>query len=235
MKIVQISDSHISIDHPDRTQDLKVCIQRINELPVPPDVVIHTGDIAHDGLTEEYRIAKQCLDKLSAPCYVLAGNRDKRQALTDTFADGISISHGDRFVQYSIESFDTRIIVLDTLSEHSNKGRLCEERLNHLQKMLATDTNRPVLVFLHHTPFEVPPIPDPFQFEDWTEVDKLHELLATNPSVTGLHCGHVHRNVDGVIGNLPVSAITCMARDLRKGELSDDEQNRPMYKEIVTA
>ena len=234
MKIVQISDSHISVDHPDRTRDLQVCIQCINDLSVKPDVVIHTGDITHNGLAEEYRIAKACLDKLDARYYVLTGNRDKRPELTNTFADGVSINHTDRFIQYSIESFDTRIIVLDTLNEHSNKGQLCEERLAHLEKMLATDTVRQTLVFLHHTPFEVPPIPDPFQFENWHDVEKLNRLLASFPSVIGLYCGHVHRNVEGAIANLPVSAITCMARDLRKGELTDEERNRPMYKEITT-
>ena len=234
MKIVQISDSHISVDHPDRTRDLQVCIQCINDLSLKPDVVIHTGDITHNGLAEEYRVAKACLDKLDAPYYVLTGNRDKRPELTNTFADGVSINHSDRFIQYSLESFDTRIIVLDTLNEQSNKGELCEERLAHLEKMLATDTVRQTLVFLHHTPFEVPPIPDPFQFENWHDVEKLNRLLASFPSVIGLYCGHVHRNVEGAIANLPVSAITCMARDLRKGELTDEERNRPMYKEITT-
>lgn len=235
MKIVQISDSHISINHPDRTTDLEVCIQRINELADAPDVVIHTGDIAHDGLEEEYRIAKEHLDKLTSPYYVLTGNRDSRQMLIETFADDKSISSDDRFVQYSIETYDTRLIVLDTLSEQSNKGQLCEERLTHFEKMLATDTERPILVFLHHTPFEVLPIPDPFQFENWNQVDQFQEVLTRHPSVSALYCGHVHRNVDSNIGNLPVSAITCMARDLRKGELTDEERNRPMFKEIMTA
>ncbi len=235
MKIIQISDSHISVNHPDRTQDLKICIQRINELTDAPDVVIHTGDIAHDGLPEEYQIAKECLDQLQAPYHVLTGNRDKRSEIVKTFADGTSIVQSDRFVQYAIELYDTRLIVLDTLCEHSNKGQLCAERLSHFEKMLATDTTRPALVFLHHTPFEVPPIPDPFQFEDWTEVEKLRQILLQHPTVTELYCGHVHRNVRGTIANLPISAITCMARDLRKGELTDEERNKPMFREIVTS
>jgi 3',5'-cyclic AMP phosphodiesterase CpdA len=232
MKIVQISDSHISVDHPARTVDLDVCIQQINALTEPADLVIHTGDITHNGLTEEYYIAKQKLDSLRAPYYVLTGNRDNRAELINAFADGKSIHCDDRFVQYSIDQFDTRILVLDTLCEHSNKGQLCAERLDLFEKMLNTDSNTPTLLFMHHTPFEVPPIPDPFQFEHWSEVEQLQQLLADFPNVTEVFCGHVHRNVKGNIAGLPASAITCMARDLRKGEMTDEERNKAVFKEI---
>jgi len=233
MKIFQISDSHISVDHSERTLDLKTCIQSINGLSKASDIVIHTGDITHNGLPEEYNIAKTCLNKLNVPYHVLAGNRDNRVGLIQAFADGRFIHHSDRFVQYSIESYAKRLLVVDTLCEHSNKGQLCTERFGHLEKMLAADTDRPALVFLHHTPFEVPPIPDPFQFEDWADVDQLRDLLAAYPAVVGLYCGHIHRNVDGAIANLPIKAITCMARDLRKGKLTDDERNRPAIREIA--
>lgn len=235
MKIVQISDSHISVDHPERTADLQVCIDHINALPEPPDLVIHTGDITHNGLTAEYQIAKQRLGQLAAPYCVLTGNRDNRSELIKAFADNETISADDRFVQYSIEHFDTRLLILDTLCETSNKGGLCSDRLSHLEHMLSAEPDRSTLIFLHHSPFEVPPIPDPFQFEDWRDVEELQALLTRFPKVYGLYCGHIHRNVDGNIGTLPVSAITCMARDLRKGEMTDEERNRPMYKEITTA
>ena len=233
MKIIQISDSHISVDHPERTLDLETCVKSINDLANPSDIIFHTGDISHNGLPEEYRIAKDCLNKLKAPYHVLTGNRDKRPALIQAFADGSSIRESDQFVQYSIESYATRLVVVDTLCEHSNKGQICEERFNHLEKMLAADITRPALMFLHHSPFEVPPIPDPFQFENWADVEKLHELLSAYPSVVGLYCGHIHRNVDGTIANRPVRAITCMARDLRKGTLTEDERNRPACREIT--
>jgi 3',5'-cyclic AMP phosphodiesterase CpdA len=233
MKIVQISDSHISVDHPERTSDLDVCIAHINALTEPADLVIHTGDITHNGLPEEYNVAKQKLDSLHAPYYVLTGNRDNRAELISAFADGKSINRDDRFVQYSIDSFKTRILVLDTLCEHSNKGQICKDRFSHFQQMLDADSTTPTLLFMHHTPFEVPPIPDPFQFEDWSDAEQLHQLLTKFPNVTEVYCGHVHRNVEGTIAGLPASAITCMARDLRKGEMTDEERNKAVFKEII--
>ncbi|MGI9502218.1 MAG: metallophosphoesterase family protein, partial [Geminicoccaceae bacterium] len=76
MRIIQLSDSHISCDKPARAAELEVCISYINAMPQQPDVVVHTGDVAHDGLVEEYQIAKRLLDELSAPFFVMAGNRD---------------------------------------------------------------------------------------------------------------------------------------------------------------
>ena len=53
MQIAQLSDSHISLSHPQRMDDLKATIDGINA--ENPDLVIHTGDIAHEGLVEEYK------------------------------------------------------------------------------------------------------------------------------------------------------------------------------------
>ena len=49
MRIVQISDSHISVKNPARTADLANCIMAINDISPAVDLVVHTGDIVHDG------------------------------------------------------------------------------------------------------------------------------------------------------------------------------------------
>jgi len=57
--IVHISDTHISNDKPQRLVDLRNCVREINNLTRPADVVVHTGDISHDGLAQEYHNARQ--------------------------------------------------------------------------------------------------------------------------------------------------------------------------------
>lgn len=230
MRIVHISDSHISLDHPQRTTDLRACIDAINSAAEQPDVVMHTGDITHNGVAEEYTIAKQLLDKLKAPYFVMPGNKDKRPALIDAFADGQTINQGDEFIQYAVDRFPVRLIVLDTLSDDSNKGLMGDVRFNHLSSMLAAEPLKPTAVFMHHTPFEVAAIPDPFQFEDWQDVDKLRDLLSEHRQITGIYCGHIHRSIEGKLGALNVSAIACMAADLRKGELTAEQRQMPMLR-----
>lgn len=229
MLIVQISDTHISRDHPSRTADLAACIRSINASDPRPDVVIHTGDIAHDGCSEEYDIARRLLETLSAPYFVLPGNRDKRRELTEVFADGRHIRHGMEFVQYSVEHFEARLLLIDTVSETSNKGRLCEARLAHIATMLAADTSRPTALFLHHPPFAVSVAPDPFQFEQWREVEALEERLRTHPQISGVFCGHVHRNVAAAVGPVQASTVSCVAIDLRKGCTGASNADHPIF------
>ncbi len=230
MRIVHISDSHISLDHPQRTADLRACIDVINSATEQPDVVMHTGDITHNGVAAEYTIAKQQLDELKAPYFVMPGNKDKRPSLIDAFADGQTICQGDEFIQYAVDRFPVRLIVLDTLSDDSNKGLLGDARFEHLSAMLAAEPLKPTAVFMHHTPFEVAAIPDPFQFENWQEVDKLRDLLSEHHQISGIYCGHIHRSIEGKLGELNVSAISCMATDLRKGELTAEQRQMPILR-----
>lgn len=239
MRIIHFSDSHISGDKPARESDLERCVQLINATEADADAVIHTGDIAHDAHTEEYATAHRLLSALEPPCFVLAGNRDNRARLINQFADDQNIRHDDEFIQYSIEHFPVRLIVLDTVSADgntggmsesgSNKGRLCDKRLAHLENMLAADSSRPVAIFMHHSPFEATAIPDPFQFENWQEVERFHALLAGYDQIRGIYCGHIHRNAGAIVGGIPITAITCMACDLRKGDMSDAERSKPAF------
>ncbi|MEE9335206.1 MAG: metallophosphoesterase [Granulosicoccaceae bacterium] len=233
MRIVHISDSHISVEHPQRTADLRACIDVINVAAKPPDAVMHTGDITHNGVAEEYNIAKQQLDELKVPYFVMPGNKDKRPALIDAFADGHSIRQGDDFIQYSIDHYPVRLVVLDTLSDNSNKGLLGDVRFKHIKEMLEAEPLKPTAVFMHHTPFEVAAIPDPRQFEDWQEVAKLRALFSAHRQISGVYCGHIHRSIDGRLGDLSVSAISCMATDLRKGELTAEQRHMPILRTHV--
>jgi Icc protein len=215
MRIVQISDSHISLDRPTRTAELEACIRRINTADLQPDVVVHTGDITHNGLVEEYEVARRLLDALLVPYYVLAGNRDDRQALIEVLADDRHIKQGMDFIQYSVEHFDTRMICIDTVSNTSNKGRLCQARLAHVESMLAADRSRRVVLFLHHPPFEVNVAPDPFQFEEWADADALRTLIQKHRQICAVYCGHVHRQAEAMIGSVAAQVATCIASDLR--------------------
>jgi len=231
-RVVQLSDTHISLDAPQRTRDLENCINAINELQAQPDLVIHTGDIANRGSSEEYQIARQALSKLDAPYCVIPGNRDRRVELASELASEHYELSEQGWIQYSIERYPVRLIMVDTLNEQSNKGQLCSERLGHLKTMLSADTSKPVAIFLHHAPFEAVGIPDPFQYDDWDDVEQLSSLLSQFTNIQGMYCGHVHRFMDGTVGGVKASAISCMASDLRRGKVTDEERKLPVFKTI---
>lgn len=228
MIFIHLSDTHLSLDVPARADTFRAAIGSVNKEYADAGLLVHTGDITHNGLQEEYELAGEILSTLSMPYLLIPGNKDKRDAMLSVFDESVCHSNSDGFIQYSVESFEERLLMLDTHCEHSNKGEYCARRLGHLEALLKQAPTRSTTVFMHHTPFKADPAPDPFQFERWQEVEELGQLLNSHPQVKRIFCGHIHRNLSGQLGNIPVSAISCMALDLRKGELLEHEKSDPI-------
>ena len=89
MIIAHISDTHLALDTPDadrRMRDFASTIADINALDPPADVIVHSGDIVHNGRQDEYAEALALLAKARAPVYVLPGNKDDRANLRAAFS-----------------------------------------------------------------------------------------------------------------------------------------------------
>ena len=108
MIIAQISDTHIALDAPDadqRIRDFELTIADINALDPAPDVIVHTGDIVHNGRQDEYAQAVAILAKAHAPVYVLAGNKDNRANLRAAFSACGYLRADSDFIDYAVEDF----------------------------------------------------------------------------------------------------------------------------------
>ena len=232
MIIAQISDTHVALDTRDadrRIRDFEVTIADINALDPAPDVIVHTGDIVHNGRQDEYAEAVAVLAKARAPVYVLAGNKDDRANLRKAFsADGYLAPDSD-FVDYAIDDYPVRLIALDTLSSSSNKGDFCRERVRHLIDLIDAETTKPIAVFTHHPPFEVTVGPDLLHFENRDAMSRLRRALQHSGRVVAVFSGHVHRAVTGRVASIPASVMPCIATTLRKGEYPADMKTRPVY------
>ena len=128
MIIAQISDTHIALDTHDadqRIEDFERTIAALNALDPAPDVIVHTGDVVHNGRQDEYAQAVAILAGASAPVYVLAGNKDDRANLHAAFSACGYLAPDSEFIDYAIEDFPVRLIAVDTLSAGSNKGDFC--------------------------------------------------------------------------------------------------------------
>src|ERR1700745_1178074 len=163
MIIAQISDTHLTLDTPDASQrirDFALTVVDINALDPAPDVIIHTGDIVHNGRQDEYARAAATLAEARAPVYVLGGTRDNREKLRAAVSAGGYLSPDYDFIDYAIDDYPVRLIALDTLSSGSNKGDFCAERARRLIELIDADHTKPIAVFTQHTPFEVLVGPD---------------------------------------------------------------------------
>lgn len=234
MIIAHISDSHITLDGPrreDRLRDLERCVAHVNALDPAPDLVIHGGDIAQDGLAEEYALARGILDRLNAPLAVLPGNRDDRAALAAAFGDCVAPQPDTPFIQYARDLGDLVLVVLDTLDAGNRTGALCDARLALLERQLEQADGKPLLLAMHHTPFDVMEASDGyrFQFDSRETVARLSGLVAAHPNIVRILCGHVHRPAQGEVAGVRASAIPSIAADLRMGTYPEGYAERPLY------
>jgi 3',5'-cyclic AMP phosphodiesterase CpdA len=232
MIIAQISDTHIALDTPDadqRMQDLEFTIADINALDPAPNAIVHTGDVVHNGQKEEYAQAVSMLARACAPVFVLAGNKDNRSNLREAFgADGYLTPDSD-FIDYAVDSYPIRLVALDTLSSHSNKGDFCPERVNRLIDLIDAETSKPVAVFTHHPPFEVMVGPHRINFETTDAMLRLRRTLQRSSSIVGVFSGHVHRAAAGHVGSIPAAVMPSIATTLRMGEYPAKMRTRPVY------
>src|SRR5579863_5089716 len=69
LSFVQISDSHMGFNkpaNPDVVGTLKTAVDKINGMAMPPEFMLHTGDISHLSKPEEFDTVDQILKSASA-------------------------------------------------------------------------------------------------------------------------------------------------------------------------
>lgn len=232
MIIAHISDTHIALDTPDsgrRIRDFENTIADINALDPAPDVIVHSGDIVHNGRLDEYAKAAAILKAARAPVYVLPGNKDNRENLRAAFSEQKYFAPDAAFIDYAIEDYPVRLIGLDTLSEGNNKGDFGPERIARLNKLIDAETMRPIAIFTHHPPFDVPVGPDPINFVNLEVMSELRAALQQSGRIAAVFSGHVHRATSGHVGRIPATVVPCVATTLRKGDFPSGMDARPIY------
>ena len=227
MLIAQLTDTHITVPKNEsgdcyvKLEALQKCISSINQMDVPPDVVIHTGDVTHNGFDEEYKLAKSIMDELQAPYFITPGNRDSLKPLKREFSLKTDHDIGEEFLQYSLDVLDHRLIAVDTTTEDSNLGFLNFDRFVHLDKMLSEKPNCPTLLFMHHPPINlsISKIPK-YEYENYHMVKSFAEIIDRHPQIIAFLCGHIHRSFNGWINSCPLRVMPPLSKSLNIDTIS---------------
>jgi 3',5'-cyclic AMP phosphodiesterase CpdA len=131
------------------------------------------------------------------PVYLMPGNHDER-ALRAAFPSHTYLGQ-EGFVQYSVPVGALQLIALDTVVPGASHGALCPQRLAWLATELERQRERPVILALHHPPFQTL-IGHMDEIGLREGAAELEALVARHPQVQRLVCGHLHRSIQARFG-----------------------------------
>jgi 3',5'-cyclic AMP phosphodiesterase CpdA len=218
----QISDLHIKVPGKlsyrvvDCAAMLERCVQEVLRLPQRPDAMVITGDLVDFGRPEEYAHLRKLLSPLPMPYYLLPGNHDERAALRASFPDHAYLRQWEPYVQYAIDEWPVRIVAIDTVIPGQGGGRVDDERLGWLDRVLARQPKKPTVVVMHHPPF--PTLIGHMDKIGLEGADALAAVIARHAQVERLLCGHLHRPIQsrfaGTIASTSPSPAHQVALDL---------------------
>jgi 3',5'-cyclic-AMP phosphodiesterase len=206
MLIAQLSDLHIRPrgELASRIIDTNMLVERalmtLAAMRPVPDVVVISGDVTESGRPEEYRMAVTLFSRhLTMPVFVVPGNHDRRENFRAGLADMPGVTSGEPFVQYVVDDYPIRLVMLDSVVAEAGYGLLDSGRLEFLDHSLAAAPDRPTLLVLHHPPMLTGSIGmDRIHLRDTVA---LGEVLARHRQVERILTGHHHRAVVGRLGN----------------------------------
>ncbi|HEY3553257.1 MAG TPA: metallophosphoesterase, partial [Solirubrobacterales bacterium] len=140
--LAQLSDLHICDEWEgvDPVAQVERVVEAIRALPNRPDAVLVSGDLADDSSLENYARARELMERLDAPLYVLAGNHDDRGRLREAFA---LPGAGDEPINYTAEVGGLRLVLFDSIVPGRDAGEYSQEQLRWLDETLLEQPEAP--------------------------------------------------------------------------------------------
>lgn len=238
MLIAHISDLHIRPpgQPAHRVSDTYAlsarALQAVAALDPRPDLLLISGDLADRGLPEEYAHLRALLAGLGLPVLMLPGNHDVRAAMIAGLDLGPHARTGDGFVQFLADLGGLRLIGLDTLVPGQSAGALCETRLAFLEEALATAGHRPVVIAMHHPPFDSGIAHmDRIRLSEGAE--RFRAIVGRHAGIERILCGHHHRPIQarfaGTMAQIAPSVSHQVTLDLAPDALATIQMEPPSY------
>jgi 3',5'-cyclic-AMP phosphodiesterase len=203
LSFAQISDSHMGFNkaaNPDVAATLKAAVDKINALSVPPEFLLHTGDISHLARPEEFDTVDQILKgAVAKDVFFVPGEHDvigdEGKQYRDRYGKG---TQGEGW--YSFEKKGVHFIGLVNVVnlKSGGLGNLGGAQLEWLEADVKhLKSSAPVVVFAHIPLWSVYPE------WGWGTDDSAQALsyLKKFGSVSVLN-GHIHQIMQKVEGNV---------------------------------
>lgn len=192
-----LTDLHISVTNHRPTEDLQNAVTDVNKLS-GIDFVIVSGDVSNLGDTLSLRNAKQMLQKLKIPFYIVPGNHDVKWYENGS-VNFNAIFKDNKFV---FTHKDIEFIGFTTAPlKNTGIGFIQPVDINWMKSTLRkAGKEKSIIVITHY----------PLQNGDVQNYDKMIDLLLPY-NVQAVIGGHYHRNVvfnyDGIPGVINRSTL----------------------------
>ena len=185
-----------------------------------------TGDLTECGLDAEYanlaRLIRRFLPA-SVPLFVIPGNHDRREKLRECLAHLPNVTADPVYVQYAVEDFPVRLVMLDTLvPARAGHGELrgrsnCTVARSHAG---AGAGQAGTLIGMHHPPFACGIAHmDRIRLQD---AAAFVEVIARHKQVERIVCGHHHRAITAKVAHAIASISPSVAHQVEMSLHPDD-------------
>jgi 3',5'-cyclic AMP phosphodiesterase CpdA len=227
MLICQLTDLHVRPvgKAANRIIDTNMFAERafraVARLQPRPDVVVITGDLTECGLDEEYaHVAWLVRKHLPLPVFVIPGNHDRRGNLREGLKHLPGVTADPHYVQYAVDEYPVRLVMLDTLVPGAGHGEMHAEQLNFLDRTLAAKPDKPTIVAMHHPPFACGIVHmDRINLRDSAA---FAAVIARHPQVERVICGHHHRPIVARVAHAIASISPSVAHQVELSLDPDD-------------
>jgi Icc protein len=205
--IAQISDLHIkspgalAYGRVDTAAALERCVSALNEFTPRPDLVVISGDLADTPTAGEYQHLKRLLAQLELPFAGIPGNHDSRELMRAAFPRAYAFAAGPLNQRLEMGGLD--LLLLDSSVPGKPHGELDAPTLRWLEATLASQPDRPALIFLHHPPFKTGIWH--MDRQNLLNASELAPIVRRHPRLQLITAGHVHRATLTMFAGVPAT------------------------------
>jgi 3',5'-cyclic AMP phosphodiesterase CpdA len=201
--LVQLTDLHIrepgrlAYRRVDTSRYFRAVVDSVLALKQRPHAVVISGDLTDFGRPAEYASLREQIAPLESaglPVYLMPGNHDSRDELRRSFPAHAYLGDGP-YVQFAVDVGPLRLLALDTVVPERSEGALDAQRLAWLEAQLADSVGRPVVIAMHHPPFQTL-IGHMDKMGLLAGGAELEAIVARHANVERVICGHLHRAID---------------------------------------
>lgn len=216
MLVAHLSDTHF-VARPgggEPGRRARQALARVQALEPPPDCVLITGDLTHQGDVVEYEAARELLATLDIPTHVIPGNHDNAHVMLKVLTDPpyVRAAAEDGRCYYRADYPGLRLFCCDSSVPGRHDGELGSAQLAWLDAELGRDPDVPAIVALHHHP-----VPSGIAAMDelmLADSAGLAGVLRRHPPLARILCGHLHRPMTAMFSGSPLMSAPSTYRQV---------------------